>query len=106
VQQGEKTELTYISENNIARQGQNDSAFFILRSPHLNILTKEMMPKVDFFPDHYIIQLKHFTHDLTSKEYTPMKEVFLKSPIKCLHGNYYPVETFVFMQKIYQLLPD
>jgi hypothetical protein len=47
VQQGEKTELTYISENNIARQGQNDSAFFVLRSPHLNILTKEMMPKVD-----------------------------------------------------------
>jgi hypothetical protein len=45
VQQGEKTELTYISENNIARQGQNDSAFFILRSPHLNILTKEPLAK-------------------------------------------------------------
>jgi hypothetical protein len=47
VQQGEKTELTYISENNIVRQGQNDSAFFVLRSPHLNILTKVMMPKVN-----------------------------------------------------------
>ena len=71
-----------------------------------------MMPKVntvarnvDFSPDHYIIQLKYFTHDLTSQEYTPMKEVFLKSPTKCLHGNFYPVETFVFMENIYQLFP-